>query len=62
MRYFFIALVLFAGAVVAVPSLREEVMPTVQGKLNSIPSGNGKTLIAAGETGHFGIVFFPLVT
>jgi hypothetical protein len=35
MRYFFIAVVLFAGAVVAVPSLREQVMPTVQGKLDS---------------------------
>ncbi len=35
MRYFFIALVLFAGVVVAVPSLREQVMPTVQGKLEA---------------------------
>jgi hypothetical protein len=35
MRYFFIAVVLFAGAVVAVPSLRERVMPTVQGKLEA---------------------------
>jgi hypothetical protein len=35
MRYFFIALVLFAGMVAAVPSLRERVIPTVQGKLET---------------------------
>jgi hypothetical protein len=35
MRYFFIALVLFAGLVAAVPSLRERVIPTVEGKLES---------------------------
>jgi hypothetical protein len=35
MRYFFIALVLFAGMVAAVPSLRERVIPTVEGKLET---------------------------